>query len=170
MARLRYGIWLLAHALLFRPSPKFMYLWRNWLLRCFGGQIARNAFVSQSAIIRMPWHLTLEDRSCIGERAEIYNLGHVTVGARATVAQRAYLCAGSHDFSLPEVPLVTAPILISEDAFVGACAIVLLGVTVGARTVVGAGAVVAKDLPADVVAAGNPARVLRSRIANSGER
>lgn len=49
---------------------------------------------------------------------------------------------------------------ICEDALIGANAFVLKGVTVGARTIVGAGAVVTRSLPADVVAVGNPARII----------
>lgn len=54
-----------------------------------------------------------------------------------------------------------APITIEENVWIGGGAIVLAGVTVGARSVVGAGAVVTRDVPPDVVVVGNPARVLR---------
>jgi putative colanic acid biosynthesis acetyltransferase WcaF len=161
--RARYALWVVIRALAFRPSPKFLHRFRNVLLRMFGATIGRGVFVSQSAVIRMPWHLTLHDNACIGERAEIYNLGHVTIGSGATIAQHAYLCAGSHDFDDPCVPLVTAPIDIGDEVFLGAFAIVLLGISIGPRTVVGAGAVVAKDLPSDVVAVGNPVRIVRKR-------
>jgi len=53
------------------------------------------------------------------------------------------------------------PITIEDNAWLGGGVIVLPGVTIGMNTVVGAGAVVTKDLPADVIAVGNPARVLR---------
>lgn len=53
------------------------------------------------------------------------------------------------------------PISIHDNVWLGGGAVVLAGVTVGENTVVGAGAVVTKDLPADVVAVGNPARVVR---------
>ncbi|MEV0899521.1 sugar O-acetyltransferase [Actinoplanes sp. NPDC049802] len=54
------------------------------------------------------------------------------------------------------------PIVIGDNVWLGSGAIVLPGVTIGDNTVVGAGSVVTKDLPADVVAAGNPARVIRT--------
>jgi maltose O-acetyltransferase len=54
------------------------------------------------------------------------------------------------------------PITIGDNVWLGGGAIVLPGVTIGANTVVGAGAVVTTDLPADVVAVGNPARIVRS--------
>jgi maltose O-acetyltransferase len=54
------------------------------------------------------------------------------------------------------------PIRIEEDVWIGAGAIVLPGVTIGARSVIGAGSVVTRDIPPDSVAVGNPARVIRS--------
>ncbi len=54
------------------------------------------------------------------------------------------------------------PIAIGDNAWLGGGVIVLPGVTIGENTVVGAGSIVTKDLPPNVVAAGNPARVIRS--------
>ena len=53
------------------------------------------------------------------------------------------------------------PVRIGRNCWIGAGALIMPGVTVGDNTVVGAGSVVTKDLPANVVAAGNPCRVLR---------
>ncbi len=53
------------------------------------------------------------------------------------------------------------PITIGDDVWVGGGAIVCPGVTIGSRTVIGAGSVVTRDIPPDVVAAGNPCRVMR---------
>lgn len=61
------------------------------------------------------------------------------------------------------------PITIGDNVWLGGGAIVLPGVTIGANTVVGAGAVVTRDLPSDVVAVGNPARVIRT-IEEPGDR
>jgi len=74
-----------------------------------------------------------------------------------------YLSGGTHDFSQSGMPLVTAKITIGEDAFVGARAFVLPGVSIGARSVVGACSVVTKDIPEGMIAAGNPCKVLRPR-------
>lgn len=56
----------------------------------------------------------------------------------------------------------SAPIVIEDDVWVGAHSIILKGVTIGARSIIGAGSVVTRDIPADCVAAGNPCRVIRS--------
>lgn len=55
----------------------------------------------------------------------------------------------------------SAPIMIEDDVWVGAHSIVLKGVTVGARSIIGAGSVVTRNIPADCVAAGNPCKVIR---------
>lgn len=53
------------------------------------------------------------------------------------------------------------PIVIEEDVFIGTRCIILKGVTIGARSVIGAGSVVTKDIPSDCIAAGNPCKVIR---------
>jgi maltose O-acetyltransferase len=53
------------------------------------------------------------------------------------------------------------PVVVGDDVWVGGGAIICPGVTIGARAVIGAGSVVTRDVPGDVVAAGNPCRVLR---------
>ena len=55
----------------------------------------------------------------------------------------------------------SAPIVIEDDVWVGAHSIILKGVTIGARSIIGAGSVVTKSIPADCVAAGNPCRVIK---------
>lgn len=120
-------------------------------------------FVHQRARIDIPWNLTLHDRACLGDRAHAYSLGEIELGVGATIAQEAYLSTGTHDFTQASMPLVTGKITVGENAFVGARAFVFPGVTIGARAVVGACSVVTRDVPPDVVAAGNPCRTLRLR-------
>lgn len=144
-------------------TPKPLNPWRLFWLRAFDAKIDGKPFVHQRARIAVPWKLTLHDRACLGDRANVYTLGEVEIGARATVAQEAYLSTGSHDFSQPTMPLVTAKITIGDDAFIGARAFILPGVSVGARSVVGAGSIVTRDVPENVFAAGNPCKVLRPR-------
>jgi putative colanic acid biosynthesis acetyltransferase WcaF len=144
-------------------TPKPLNPWRLFWLRVFDAKIDGTPFVHQRARIAVPWNLTLHDRACLGDRANAYNLAEIEIGARATVAQEAYLSTASHDFARLEMPLTAAKITIGEDAFIGARTFVLPGITIGARSVIGACSVVTKDVPADVTAAGNPCRTIKSR-------
>lgn len=148
-------------------TPKPANRWRLFWLDVFGTKMDGTPFVHQRARIAIPWNLTLHDRACLGDRANAYSLGEIEIGARAVVAQEAYLSTGTHDFSKPAIPLAVAKITIGEDAFVGARVFVMPGITIGARALVGACSVVTHDVPPDVVAAGNPCRVLRPRAENS---
>lgn len=146
-----------------RWTPKPANPWRLLWLRLFGAKIEGTPFVHQRARIAIPWHLTLRDRACLGDRANAYSLGEIEIGARATVAQEVYLSTGTHDFSRPAIPLVTAKITIGDDAFIGARAFIMPGVRIGARSVVGACSVVTRDVPDNSIAAGNPCKVLGAR-------
>jgi putative colanic acid biosynthesis acetyltransferase WcaF len=157
-------LWEFAWFVFCKWTPKPLSPWRVFWLRLFGAKIHGTPFVHQRARIEIPWNLTLHDRACLGDRVNAYALGEIEIGPRATVAQEVYLSTGTHDFARPEIPLVTAKITIGEDAFIGARAFIMPGVTIGARSVIGACSVVTGDVPPNVMAAGNPCRVLRARM------
>ena len=131
------------------------------MLRMFGAEIGDSVHVYPNVRITMPWNLKIDCEAAIGDRAILYALGHIRIGARATVSQGVHVCAGSHDISRPDRPLVQSSITIEKDTWVAADAFVGPGITVGAGAVVGARSVVVSDIPPNVVAAGNPARVIR---------
>ena len=149
--------------ILFRLSPRPCFGWRRFVLRCFGARIGRHVHIYPSTRIYLPWNLTVGDWSAIGEDALIYSLGPVTIGCQATVSHRAHLCAGTHDYRQPDLPLLKPPIVVGDQAWICADAFVGPGVTVGEGAVVGACAVTMKDVPPWTVVAGNPARVIRKR-------
>lgn len=149
--------------LLFRLSPRPCFGWRRLILRCFGAKVGVNVNVYPSTIIYFPWNLTVGDWSAIGEGALIYNLGHVTIGQRATISHRAHLCAGTHDYTRKELPLLKPPIEIGDEAWICADAFVGPDVKIGTGAVVGACAVVMKNVQSWTVVAGNPARVVKQR-------
>jgi len=151
--------WALAEPL-FRWSPRPFFRWRAWLLRVFGARLGANVHVYPSTRISMPWNLEVGDWSSLGEDVLIYNLGTVSVGARATISLRAFLCSATHAQDQPDFPLIRLPIRIGDDAWVAAGAFVGPGVTVGDGSVVGAQAVVVRDVPAGHTAVGNPARLV----------
>lgn len=151
--------WDYVWALTCRWTPKPFNPWRLLVLRGFGAEIHGTPFVHQRARVTQPRNLVLHHRACLGDGAHAYALGRIELHEGATIAQEAYLCTGTHDFASPDLPLQTAPIVIGRDAFVGARAFVLPGITLGAGCLVGAMAVVTRDVAPGTLVAGNPAKV-----------
>lgn len=148
---------------LFRYSPRPCFAYRRALLRVFGAQVSTGANIYNTARIELPWNLEVGENAAIGERTIIYNLGAVSVGARATISQGAHICAGTHDADDPEMPLKRTKIIIGSDSWVCADAFVGPNVSIGDGAVVGARAVVVKDVEPGTIVGGNPARKLRKR-------
>ncbi len=152
-----------AGRILFQIIPRPFYAPRRVLLRGFGAKVGKKVNIANTATIYFPWNLEIGDWSAIGEHAYIYNLGQITIGEKATISQRAHLCAGSHDYADPALPLLTPPISIGTQAWVCADAFVGPGVEIGEGAVVGARAVAVKNVEPWAVVAGNPARVVKKR-------
>ncbi len=141
---------------LFRFSPRPFWGWRVMLLRLFGARVGPGVRIHPSVRITIPWNLRIDDQVGIGDRAILYALGPIHIGARATISQYAHLCAGTHDWRDPIRPLIKAPIQIAPDAWVCADAFVGPGVIIGAGAILGARAVAMRNLPAGHVGVGNP--------------
>lgn len=162
--RMARALWGAVWAILFRPSPRIFHGWRRSLLQLFGAKIGRGVRVYPSAQIWAPWHLEMGDFSCLGPWVDCYCVAPVRIEAHAVISQYSYLCSASHDYELPDLPLVSRSIVIGEGAWVAADVFVGMGVTVGAGAVVGARASVFKDVAPWTVVGGNPARFIKKRV------
>ena len=133
------------------------------MLKIFGANLSGMPFIHSTARIQIPWNLTMKHRACLGERANAYSLGKIEIQEGATVAQEAYLCTGTHDFNDPSLQLITKPITIGKNSFIGARAMILPGVSIGDQAIVGAMSVVSKDVPDHLIVVGNPAKKIGER-------
>lgn len=132
------------------------------------GELLRR--IGDGTIIWPPFYCAYGQNISIGE--------HVFLNVMCTILDGAEVHIGDHVMIGPAVQIYTAahdlraeprihgrevarPISIEDNAWLGGGAILLPGVTVGRNAVVGAGAVVSRDVPANTVVAGNPARVIR---------
>jgi putative colanic acid biosynthesis acetyltransferase WcaF len=147
----------------FRLTPRPCFGLRRAILRSFGAQVGSNVNIYPSALIYYPWNLEIGDDSSIGEWALVYNLGSVTIGARTTISQRVHLCAGTHDYRNPAMPLIKPPIIIGDEVWVCADAFIGPNVSIEARAIVAAASVVVKDVSAGDVVGGNPAKYIKAR-------
>jgi acetyltransferase-like isoleucine patch superfamily enzyme len=93
-------------------------------------------------------------------------IGPVTIGSQVILAQNIVVSGLNHGYENVKLPIrqqkvTTKPIVIEDEAWIGANAVITAGVTVGKHSVVAAGAVVTKDIPPYSIAVGNPARVIK---------
>lgn len=138
--------------------------WRNLLLKGFGADVGVRSWVHPRAVVWAPWCLSVGDDTCISSGVDVYNAHGVVLGDRVVVSQRTFLCTVTHDIEAVDFSLKGASITIKNDCWIAAEAFIHPGVTIGEGAVVGARAVVVKDVPPWSVVAGNPARVVKQRV------
>lgn len=173
---------MLAGALYRADDPELVAARRRCeeLLRRFNGEPVEGARrqvlaellgdLGDGAEVRPPFacdyggHIAIGAGAFLNFGVVVLDVAQVTIGAAAQIGPGAQLLAADH----PRDPAARrsglesgAPVVVGDNAWIGAGAIVCPGVTVGDDSIVGAGAVVTRDVPAGVVAAGVPCRVIR---------
>lgn len=145
-------------------SPRQHELQRTLLEQLLGG-------IGEESVVRPPLQVDYGSNTSIGDRCFVnfglvaLDVARITIGDDVQIGPNVQLLTPTH----PVEPgprrdkwEAAEPITIGDNVWLGGGVIVCPGVTIGADTVVGAGSVVTKDLPAGVVAVGNPARVIRT--------
>ena len=110
------------------------------------------------------YNLHMGERVFFNFNCVVLDVSTVTIGSRAMFGPNVQLYTATHPMNHIERASgleYAKPIVIGDDVWVGGSVVVCPGVTIGHRSVIGAGSVVTKDIPADVFAAGNPCRVIR---------
>ena len=130
-----------------------------------GAVIRDQVEIGDRAVIMMG--ATINIGAIIGEETMI-DMGAI-LGGRATVGKRCHIGAGAVLAGVIEPPSAS-PVIIEDDVVIGANAVIIEGVRVGAGSVVAAGAVVTEDVPAGVVVGGTPARVLKIKDAKTASK
>jgi len=108
-------------------------------------------------------NITLGKNIFINSGCRFQDHGGITIGDGALIGHNVVLATLNHDFA-PEKRGTThpAPIVIGKNVWIGSNATVLAGVTIGDNSIVAAGAVVTKDVPADMIVGGDPAKVIKT--------
>lgn len=122
-----------------------------------------------SAHIEPPFQCDYGSNICLGENVYfnfncvVLDVCQVTIGDHTLIGPSVQIYTATHPMNaqLRRQQEFGKPITIGSDVWIGGGAILCPGITIGDRTVIGAGSVVTKDLPPDVFAAGNPCRVIR---------
>ncbi|KSU82080.1 putative colanic acid biosynthesis acetyltransferase WcaF [Fictibacillus enclensis] len=156
--------WWLVQGTIFRFSLHNMYKWRNFLLRQFGAKIGKGVQVRASAKFTYPWKVSIGDNSWIGDNVNFYSLDEIQVGANCVISQESYLCTGSHNIKDPYFGLITNKIVIKDGSWVASDVFVYPGVIIGEMSVIAARSTVTKNIPANQVYAGSPAKYVKKRF------
>ena len=134
-----------------------------------GIRIGSGVFVGRNSILSCKnGDIELADGANIGFNCEVFSASRVRIGAGTLLAAYTYVIGGDHDFSDPSKSILeqgrkSDGVDIGEGAWIGAGAKILDGVTIGDKAIIGAGAVVTRDVPAQAVAVGVPAKVTSTR-------
>lgn len=129
------------------------------------GGVAEGVDVRAPVYVDYGVHITIGAGTFVNYGCTMLDCAAITIGAACQIATGVQLVTPSHPVEPAKRRALwecAHPITLGDNVWLGAGAIVCPGVTIGDDTVVGAGAVVTKDLPAGVVAVGNPARAIRS--------
>lgn len=137
---------------------------RRALLTELFAHFGKNSILLPSLRCDYGFNITIGDRVFINYDCVLLDCNRISIGSSVMIAPGVHIYTASH----PLEPTArrtgvghTLPVTISDGVWLGGRAVICPGVTVGENTAVGAGSVVTRDLPANVVAAGNPCRVLR---------
>ena len=112
--------------------------------------------------------LEIGDNSSLGVNAWI-DCGPVKIGRNVMMGPEVIILTSNHRFDRLDVPMIDQgnsspePVVIGDDVWIGTRVVILPGVTVGRGSILGAGAIVTRDVPEYAIAAGNPAKVIRYR-------
>lgn len=138
---------------------------RKFLSRITGGELDESTAVFTPLYINYGKHTKIGKHVFINFNCTLLDLGGITIEDHVLIAPNVCLLSEGHPVSPKNRhALVPRPVHIKKNAWIGAGAIILPGVTVGENAIVAAGAVVSKDVPDNTVVAGIPARVLKTRI------
>ncbi len=157
------------HRLLFSlPRYRLLNRLKSAFLRLNGARVGQRVVFYPGVWIAPGRGLTLGEDVDLSLEVLIDTTGGVEIGARTLIGYRSCILSTNHKVPLGQGPIFSAGLIerrvvIGRDVWVGAHVMVLPGVRIGDGAVIGAGSVVTRDVPAMTIAAGNPARIIRSR-------
>ena len=155
--------WIIVWTIAARWTPIPLHGWRCAVARLFGARLGKGVALYPSTRIWAPWNLTMGDRSCLAEGVRCYNVETVSIASDVVVSQYASICTASHNPHHADFTLIGAPITIAKNAWIASEVFLSPGVTIGARAVAAARAVVVHDVASDFIVGGNPAKPLKKR-------
>lgn len=153
------------------------YYWVNSIASLRKAKIGKGSNVHPTVILRQPERITI-GQNCSINHNNIFQAGKriatITLGNNVLTAANCMFIAYTHGWDDPEEPIMyqdcyDASIIVEDDVWLGHGVTVTAGVRIGKGSIIGAGAVVNKDIPPYSIAVGVPAKVIKSRLDKSNE-
>jgi putative colanic acid biosynthesis acetyltransferase WcaF len=156
-------IWYVFSAIVFESSLFPTYRNKIGLLRLFGAKVGKGFVIKPKVYIKYPWNLEVGDDVWIGEGVRIDNLALVKLGSNVCVSQNAFLLTGNHNYRSEGFELMTGPIKIEDEVWVGASSVVCPNTVLSQGTIITVGSVISGTTNANRVYRGNPAIDIKPR-------
>ena len=156
-------LWYYVNVFIFKSSLFPFYGIKNFILRLFGAKLGDMVEIKPCVNIKYPWHLTIGNEVWIGENVWIDCLVPIIIGNNVCISQGVTLLTGSHNYKTTSFDLITQSIILEDGVWIGAAAIVNLGIIACSHAVLTAGSIATKNLEPYSIYQGNPAVKIRNR-------
>lgn len=148
----------------FNLTTEYEPLHRQMIIEQLFGRLGKNALIEPSFKCDYGYNITAGDNLYVNFDAVFLNVCPITIGDNCFMAPRVCIFTAWHPLVSDERNTLQeggSPVAIGDNVWIGGNTTINPGVTIGSNVVIGSGSVVTRDIPDNVVAAGNPARVLR---------
>lgn len=148
----------------YNDSTDEQVLLRKEVLRELIGGYAKGLYIEPPFYCDYGSHISVGEHVYFNFNCVVLDVNQVTIGARTRFGPNVQIYSATHpmEYKIRAEQLeLGKPITIGEDVWIGGGVIICPGVTIGDRTVVGAGSIITKDIPSDCFAAGNPCKVIK---------
>jgi putative colanic acid biosynthesis acetyltransferase WcaF len=162
-SKLQQLIWYTVSVVFFESSLFPISGLKNGVLKLFGAKIGSGLVIKPKVYIKYPWLLEIGNDVWIGEGVRIDNLALVKLGSNVCVSQNAFLLTGNHNYRNATFELMTGPITIEDEVWVGASSVVCPNAVLSQGTVITVGSVISGTTNANQVYRGNPAINIKPR-------
>ncbi len=136
---------------------------RRFFYRLAGIKIGKGSTIHTGARFYDPRNILIGEDSIIGEGVVLDGRDQLSIGSHVDIATEVMIYNSQHDVNSENFAATTAPVKIEDYVFIGPRVIILAGVTVGRGAIIGAGAVITKDVPPYAIVGGVPAKIIGER-------
>ncbi|PIQ72996.1 acetyltransferase [Candidatus Roizmanbacteria bacterium CG11_big_fil_rev_8_21_14_0_20_35_14] len=139
------------------------HCFRRFFYRLAGIKIGKGSVIHTKARFYDPRNIILDEDTIVGEGVVLDGREKLVIGSHVDIASEVMIYNSQHDIEDENFSAVDKPVVIEDYVFVGPRSIILPGVKIGKGAVVGAGAVVTKDVPPFAIVGGVPAKIIGER-------